>query len=370
MGIVRFACLATACSGPVPPPYVSDRTPEWDWQLPEGFPPPRVPADNPMSADKVELGRYLFYDPRLSGNGTQRCATCHIQRLAFTDGQITSFGSTGEPGLRNSPTIVNSAYVGSLTWADQHISALEQQVPLPLFGEDPVEMDLTTREEIAWDHLSYDPAYQELFGAVWPDDPTINRERVVQAIAAFVRSVVSADSAYDRYLNGDTDAMSERAVRGEALFTSERLACASCHGGFLLSESTDHGELDEPILAFHNNGLYNIDGLGGYPPHDTGLLRVTGVETDMGRFRPPSLRNVTRTAPYFHDGSAATLDEVLDSYARGGRRIEEGPYAGDGAENPFKAEQLTGFTLTAGERADLLAFLDALTDERVLTEPA
>lgn len=363
-----FVCLlgamAMGCAAESPrAPLVGEG---YAWRVPPGFPIPLVPASNPMSDEKVELGQYLFYDPRLSGNGVQRCASCHLQRLAFTDGQGTSLGSTGDVGRRNSPTIANAAYAATLTWG-QPIATLEEQILLPLFGEEPVELGLAPREAIAWEHLAYDPVYEELFAAAWPADPAVTRDHVVDALAAFVRSVISAESPYDRYRAGDAAALGDDAVRGLALFESPRLACAECHGGFLLSANVA-AEHVEPAPVFHNDALYDIDGTGAYPPDDPGLVAVTGAPADMGRFRPPSLRNVAITAPYFHDGSAATLDDVLDGYARGGRLVLDGPYPGDGALNPYKSPLLTGFTLTEGERADLLAFLAALTDESLLTD--
>jgi len=365
-----FWSILAACSdgGNGPDPHDTAAV-DYAWQLPAGFPVPRVPDDNPMSDDKVELGKYLFYDPRLSGNGQQRCADCHLQRYAFTDGKVLPLGSTGQPGRRNAPTIVNTAYAGSLTLADPTVSTLEEQIPKPMYGDDPVELGLTGIDDKVWSNLELDSKYQGLFRAAWPEDPTITRDKVVDSLAAFVRSVISADSPYDRYLAGDDAAMSEPAKRGLALFSSERLGCTQCHGTFLLSGNVDYDGLPVPQMVFHNDGLYDIGGTGSYPTSDTGLMRVTGLATDMGRFKPPSLRNVAVTAPYFHDGSAETLDDVIDSYERGGRLLIDGPDAGDGALNPYKSGFVTGFELTEDERADLLAFFDALTDQSVITNP-
>jgi cytochrome c peroxidase len=330
-GVVVCSIL-TACTSPD-----VVETPSYTWDLPPGFPEPA--GSSVMSDERVALGRYLFYDPRLSGNGRQRCADCHLQRFAFADPRVTSPGSTGEPGRRNSPTIANVVYASTLTWADDTLVHLEDQILLPLFGDDPVEMDLTERESIAWEHIALDPIYQDLFAAAWPPDPSVTRDHVVDALAAFTRSVLSGDTPYDRWLAGE--AMSAEAERGAALF--EGLDCAECHGGFLLSEAT------APVAAFHNTGVY-----AEYP--DAGLAAVTGRPEDEGRFRPPSLRNVALTAPYFHDGSAATLDDVLDHYVSGGQ------------PHPNKSPLLTGFVLSAQDRADLLALFDAFTDEALLTD--
>jgi cytochrome c peroxidase len=152
------------------------------------------------------------------------------------------------------------------------------------------------------------------------------------------------------------------------LFFSERLECFHCHGGFNFTDSTTHANTNIDRVGYHNTGLYNLDGNGAYPADNTGLYDMTGVRRDMGRFKAPSLRNVALTAPYMHDGSVATLEDVLAHYERGGRLIEEGPDAGDGRLSPFKSEFVTGFELSAQERSDLIAFLNALTDQSVLTD--
>jgi cytochrome c peroxidase len=179
---------------------------------------------------------------------------------------------------------------------------------------------------------------------------------------------VSFNAPYDRYLAGDASALTPAAEKGLELFFSERLECFHCHGGFNFTDSTTHENSTVEQFGFHNNGLYNLDGNGAYPPDNTGLFDMTGSVRDMGRFKAPSLRNVSKTAPYMHDGSMTTLDEVLLHYARGGRLIGEGPHAGDGRLSPFKSEFVTGFELSDEERAHLIAFLNALTDEAVLTD--
>ena len=152
------------------------------------------------------------------------------------------------------------------------------------------------------------------------------------------------------------------------LFFSERLECFHCHGGFNFADSVDHAKLPEPERAFHNTGLYNIDGKGAYPESDRGLYELTHEPRDMGRFKAPTLRNVAVTAPYMHDGSIATLNEAIDHYAAGGRSIDSGPSVGVGSESPLKDPFITGFILSTQERADLLEFLDSLTDESFLKD--
>lgn len=346
---------------------------EWAWNLPEGFPNPAVPEDNPMSVSKVELGRHLFYDTRLSGNQTQSCGSCHIQEHAFTDGLAVSSGSTGQPHPRGSMSLTNIAYASILTWGNPLMKTLEEQMLVPMFGEEPVELGLMSQEQML-ERLRDDQMYVDMFTVAFGEpedgDELITLDRTTRAIASFQRSLVSTSAPYDRFERGDEDAISDAAKRGKDLFFSERLECFHCHGSFNFSDSTKHDMTVFEEVAFHNNGLYNINGTGAYPAGNQGIYDITGVLEDSGRFKAPTLRNIAVTAPYMHDGSIETLEEVLDHYARGGRLIEEGEYAGDGKENPFKSELIAGFELTDQERADVIAFLEALTDEDFLTDPA
>ncbi|XXT16199.1 MbnH family di-heme enzyme [Sorangium sp. So ce429] len=343
----------------------------FDWGLPPGFPVPKVPQDNAMSAAKVELGRRLFYDRRLSGNGTYSCGSCHLQELAFTDGLGSAKGSTGEMHSRGSMSLANVAYLTTLTWGNPLLDSLEEQALLPMFGETPVELGLAGREGEMVQRLQDEPLYRELFPEAFPGDgDPIRLANITRAIGAFERSLISYSSPYDRYrYDGDPSGMSESALRGMDLFFSERLECFHCHGGFNLSDSVQHDGTTFTEVMFHNTGLYNIGGTGAYPEGNAGVYEVSGVEADMGRFRAPTLRNIALTAPYMHDGSIETLEEVLDHYAAGGRTIESGPNAGVGSENRFKSELIRGFDLTAEEKADVIAFLKSLTDEEFLTDP-
>ena len=345
---------------------------DWEWRLPAWAPRPAVPADNPMSAPKVELGRHLFYDRRLSITGGVACASCHIQAKAFTDGRKLAIGATGQAHPRNSMGLGNVAYFPVLTWADPQKIRLETQALVPMFGEHPVEMGLAGREADIERLLRRDPRYERLFKEAFADDAEPWRiANLTRALAAFQRSLVSFDSPYDRYrYSGEARAVNAAAKRGETLFFSERLACFHCHGGITFSDAVMHERLEKPETGVHNNGLYNIDGKGTYPADNQGLMAVTGKPEDMGRFRTPSLRNVAVTAPYMHDGSIATLGEVLDHYSAGGRRVASGPHAGNGAQNPHKSMFITGFALSARERADLIAFLESLTDRQFLSNPA
>jgi len=344
---------------------------EFAWDLPKGFPLPVVPADNPMSAAKVELGRHLFYDLRLSGNGTQSCATCHQQEIAFTEGLATSQGSTGEEHPRNSMSLVNVAYAATLTWANPSLTRLEDQAAVPMFGRHPVELGLG--EDRDWlEPLRRDARYPSLFRGAFPDeaDP-FSRANVLKALATFQRTIVSARSPYDRYhFARDDQAVSDAAKRGEVLFHSRPLSCFTCHGGVNFSTATvSAGTSTSRVVQFHNTGLYNLPGLLSYPAPNTGIYEVTRDPKDVGKFRPPTLRNIAVTAPYMHDGSIASLEDVLAHYEAGGRTVTDGPYKGVGRDNPNKSPAIRGFSLTPGERADLLAFLRSLTDESVLRDP-
>lgn len=363
-----------ACQTAIDPVAVaSTPAPEsYRWNLPEGFPLPAVPADNPMTVAKVELGRHLFYDKRLSADQTLSCASCHQQDKAFSDGKTVPLGVTGEAHPRNSMALVNLAYSSILTWNNPHMTQLETQMLTPLFGEEPPEMGMAGREAELLARLKADPAYVRRFQQAFAGSAEpITLLHLTQAIASFQRSLISADSPYDRYVYaGDDQAISASARRGEALFFSERLECFHCHGGFNFSDSVQHAGSTFMEFNFHNTGLYNIDGQGAYPARNTGLHELTHRREDMGKFKAPTLRNIALTAPYMHDGSIATLDEVIDHYAAGGRTLHSGPHAGVGSANPFKSNFVIGFALNAQERADLLAFLHSLTDSTFVSNPA
>lgn len=343
----------------------------YDWRLPAWMPKPLEPLDNPTTEAKVELGRRLFYDSRLSVNRTRSCASCHRQELAFTDGLAVSPGALGQLTPRNSMSLANVAYTPALTWANPLLHTLEQQILVPLLGREPIELGMAGRDQELAERLRAEPLYPPLFARAFPAaGGAISLATVVRALAAFERTLISGRSPYDRYrYEGDVGAVSDAAIRGEALFFGERLECHHCHGNFNLNDSLMHERNRLGELAFHNTGLYDLDGKGAYPADNPGLLEHTGRAEDMGRFRAPTLRNVEVTAPYMHDGSIATLDEVIDHYAAGGRTIAFGPHAGIGRANPLKSSFVPGFSLTAEERADLLAFLKSLTDREFLTDP-
>jgi cytochrome c peroxidase len=342
------------------PAQTGAEAPAYRWQLPPGFPPPPVPEDNAMSPAKVELGRHLFYDPRLSGPGTIACASCHQQSRAFSDGRARARGATGALHPRSAMSLTNVAYNVRLGWADPELRTLEAQVRVPLFNDAPVEMGLGGREAEVLDRLADVPLYAELFARAFPADPApVTLANVSRALACFERTLIAGDTPYDRLLfRDDASALSASARRGMQLFFSERLACGRCHAGVNLSGPVARAGGDAPAPTYHNTALYDL-GDGRYPAPNEGLFRASGRAPDMGRFRAPTLRNIAVTAPYMHDGSIATLEAVIDHYAAGGRA----------PANRWKSEGLKGFRLEPGERADLLAFLASLTDAAFLRDP-
>lgn len=353
---------------PAAPSVVADT---FVWSLPDGFPRPRVPDDNPMTPAKVDLGRRLFYDTRLSGNGTQSCASCHEQSLAFSDPRALAVGSTGEVHPRSSMSLANVAYSPVLTWANPTLKRLEEQALVPMFGETPVELGLSGLEEVLVRRLADDDRYPTWFADAFPDDAEpISVANVTRALASFQRTLISGRSPYDRYRRSGGEVSAE-VLRGEELFFSEQLECFHCHGGLNFTSAEDYQGKGFAEFEFHNTGLYNLDERGGYPPPNVGLYEFTGDPADMGRFKPPTLRNIGVTAPYMHDGSVATLEEVLDHYGAAGRTLPAGhPHAGVGSGNPNKSMFVVGFELEPADRAAVIAFLHSLTDSTFLSDPA
>ena len=365
--VIVFAlsiCLSTGLSRVMAVEGHSAVAKEYDWSLPQWTPKPVVPEDNPMSAAKVELGRYLFYDRSLSITGKYSCATCHKQSIAFTDGRRVAIGAKDDLHPRNSMSLTNIAYNPVLTWANPLITRLESQALIPIFGEHPLEMGMVSKEGEIIERLQKDVQYSRMFATAFPADDPVNIDNLAKALASFQRTLLSFNSPYDRYrYEGKRDAVSTAVKRGEKLFNSERLECFHCHGGINFSDSIVHERLAFSEIAFHNTGLYNIDGEGSYPPQNTGVYEISQKSEDMGRFKAPTLRNIALTAPYMHDGSIATLEEVIEHYKAGGRAIAEG-------NNPHKSGFIKGFKLAPSEKQDLLAFLRSLTDEKFINNPA
>jgi cytochrome c peroxidase len=345
----------------------------YHWNLPAWVPLPVVPANNPMTAAKVDLGRHLFYDTRLSANGTQACASCHLQEKAFTDGLAVATGISGQKGSRSAMALVNVAYLPTLTWANPQMVSLEVQALVPLFGEHPVEMGMAGKEQVAFDRLKADPTYRHLFAAAFTAEAALgdaalySLSTITKALASFERSLLSFDSAYDRYKYGNQPkAINAAAKRGEDLFFGEKLECYHCHGGFNFTDNVQHTRLSFAERGFHNTGLYNLDGKGAYPGDNQGIAEFTGDAADMGKFRTPSLRNIALTAPYMHDGSIATLEQVIrQHYAQAGRAggEKQGP-------SPLRSELVAGFDIDEQEVSDVIAFLESLTDTQLVSNPA
>lgn len=364
---------AGACAGDGHPaiPPLSGNPADFSWSLPPGWAAPSVPADNAMSPAKVELGRRLFYDTRLSGNGGFSCSSCHRQDFAFADARNIAVGSTGQPHPRNSIGIANTAWLARFNWRDPLTPTLEEQALVPMFSDRPVELGLKGMELELLDRLRAVALYRELFATSFAGEPDpITVSNVTRAIAAFERTIIALNSPYDRAHRGEPGAMSAAARRGEQLFFSPTLPCAQCHRGPLFSAAADvSGGSTVGDDAFANNGLYNIGGDGSYPASNRGLMDFTGRSEDMGKFRIPTLRNLAFTFPYMHDGSISTLEDVVEHYARGGRLISIGPNAGDGRLSPLKDPRIVPLTLSAQDKGDLVAFLRSLSDTTLMIEP-
>jgi cytochrome c peroxidase len=298
-------------------------------KVPLGLLPVPWPADNPYSPDKAELGRALFFDPRLSQDSKVSCANCHMPKYAFGDGLKVSEGFQGQTGRRNAPTVINRAYSLAQFW-DGRAATLEEQVKGPI--ENPVEMALTL--DAAVERLRRIPGYAAWFERVFGTrDFTI--EHVTKAVATFERTVLSGNSPYDRYKAGDKKAMSAAQVRGMKVFF-EKAKCDQCHEGINFTTN-----------AFHNLGV----GMDKPNPPDLGRYEITKDPKDWGAFKTPTLRDVALTAPYMHDGSLKTLEEVVEFYNRGG------------IPNQNRDEKITALRLSERDRKDLVEFLKALSGE-------
>ncbi len=368
--VTLAAALVSGCAGdgnPTVLPY-SGNPADFRWALPAGWSPPVVPVGNPMSPAKVELGRRLFYETRLSGNGAFACSSCHRQEFGFADARNISLGSTGEPHPRNAIGVANAAWLRALNWADPATPSLEEQALVPMFGDRPVELGLKGQELDLLDRLRAVPAYRQLFAIAFPGDTApVTVVNITRAMAAFQRTIIAVNAPFDRWSRGEASAMSASAIRGERLFRSTALRCVECHRGPLFTAAAV--EPQGSAAAFANNGLYNLGGDGSYPAPNRGLFERTQRAEDMGKFRIPTLRNLAFTFPYMHDGSIGSLEDVVEHYARGGRLIAGGPLAGDGRLSPRKDPRIAPLALSAQDKADLVAFLRSLSDSTLLTEP-
>ncbi len=328
-------------------------------------------SDNPFTKEKAELGRYLFYDRRLSINNTKACASCHAQEFAFTDSYNRSIGAFGDLHQRNAKPLINIVFEKYLTAADSTIHFPERQINNPMFNEHPVELGMKGNENKILEKIKADKYYQQQFKTVFSTEQNpVSIKNIQSAITSFVKTILSFNAQYDNYtFQKDTTAISQAAVNGMKLFFSAKLNCSSCHAGINFSTpliKTASGTID----FYFNTGLYNLDGKGSYPIYDQGMFDITNNPADIGKYKVPTLRNLAFTAPYFHDGSAATVDEVIAVYEEGGRNVLKGQVKGDGRKNPYKHPLVSGFKLNSQERKDLVSFLLSLSDSSVLKNPA
>ena len=306
-------------------------------QAPLGLPPLPIPRNNPPTAETIALGRKLFYDKRISVDATLSCASCHDPQAYFTDGRNVSAGVRGALGTRNAPTILNAAYLPFQFW-DGRASTLEEQAAFPI--ADPAEMSRAHAADVS--KLGDDPIYRAMFKKSFgTEDVTIGR--VEAALASFERTALSGNSAFDRYrYGGRPDALSPSQLRGFFVFLDPaRGNCAACHTVGADSALFTDGK-------FHNIGE-GVNDQGGFT--DVGRFHETKVETDTGAFKTATLRNIAKTAPYMHDGSLKTLKQVVDFYAGGGN------------SNPYLDPEMKKIHLSAGDRTDLLEFLQSLTGD-------
>lgn len=313
-------------------------------EIPSSLPPIEVPIGNPLTQEGVSLGRKLFYEPLLSADGTQSCASCHIQSTGFSDPSQYSTGIDGVQGDRNAMALINLMWSPSLNW-DGSSSELEDQAFEPVTN--PIEMHDTWLN--VTDKLNTHAEYPDLFKAAFNIDE-IDSNYVVRAIAQFERTLISGNSKWDKWIRGEV-MFTDQEVRGWDLFNVDRTDfsagadCFHCHGA---PHFTD--------FIFHNNGLDNDESFS-----DLGLYETTGSDLDKAKFKTPTLRNIEVTGPYMHDGRFETLEEVIEHYNFGGHASS--------TVSPLMKNIGNGLLLSPEDKQALLAFLRSLTDEEFLNNP-
>lgn len=296
-------------------------------QIPKGFPYPLIPSDNQPTQNRIDLGKKIFFDPILSRDSSISCSSCHHTDKKFTDGLQFSIGIDSNHTTRNSMTILNTAYQPSMFW-DGGVPTLEQQVLAPIAN--PLEMDFDINMVVA--RMNNHADYPALFQKAYHLPPTVYT--LTRAIACYERTLFTGKSRYDDYLyNNNTQALNASELNGNNIFFGEKGECFHCHGEY---NFTDY--------SFKNNGLYLFYA-------DSGRARITLSQSDVGKFKVPSLRNIELTAPYMHDGSKATLEDVVDHYNSGGQ------------PHPNKSGLIQPLNLTIQEKQDLVNFLKTLTDK-------
>ena len=292
--------------------------------IPLGLPKLKIPARNELTQEKIALGKRLFFDANLSADRTMSCATCHDPNKGWSNDKQFATGVDGTVGRRNTPTLFNVAYNRFQFW-DGRASTLEKQALGPILN--PEEMALDSHETLVA-RVSEDPEYQRMFAAAFADG--ISVDNVAKAIASFERTILAGDTPYDRFQAGDEDALSEQARRGMRLyFRGNRTRCVACH----------------PAPLFTDSLFYNL-GVGMDKPNpDVGFKATSKFDSDMGKFKTPTLRNIAKTAPYMHDGSMKTLDEVMDFYIKGGHR------------NPYIDNDVVKLRINEQEKQEIIAFM-------------
>jgi cytochrome c peroxidase len=323
-----LAALAVAAAA-----YAKKDEKPW-FSPPLGLDAPEAPADNPLTKEKAELGKLLYFDTRLSRDKTVSCATCHDPAKGWTDQAAVSTGIGGQKGGRSTPTVLNAAYSEVQFW-DGRAGSLEEQAKGPI--QNPIEMGFTHDEAAA--RIAAVAGYRRFFKKAFGDEK-VDIDRIAKAIASFERTVVTGNAAYDRFEAGDKSALTEAQHRGMGLFFG-KANCSVCHAG----RSFTDGD-------FHNIGVGMESKV-----FDKGRVAVSKQERDTGAFKTPTLRNLSATAPYMHDGSHKTLEDVIDYYDRGGR------------ENHWLSSDMKKLGLTKQEKADLVSFLKALDGDAVAVAP-
>lgn len=339
---ILYCCLGISLVSCEP----EQTTTPYNFQTPVGFIQPNIPANNPMTVEGVELGRKLFYDPILSKDNMQSCADCHVQSFGFTDdGLQYSVGVDGNAGNRNSMAIINLAWGTSFFW-DGRSQTLEDQVFLPVIN--PLEMNISWPE--VEQKLNANSTYKSLFKKAFNIDQ-IDSVHVSKAIAQFMRTMVSGNSKFDKFVREEVT-LTTSELNGLNIYNTERGDCFHCH---TLSNglATDN--------MFRNNGLDDDASMV-----DLGRMEVTGLLTDKGKFKVPTLRNIELTAPYMHDGRFATLEEVIDHYDQGG--VESSTV--DPLMKHTANSTSPGLNLTSQEKTDLINFLKTLTDDDFMNNAA
>lgn len=326
--LLVFLTFSCRDEGEVEPLYLLDLM-----EIPRGFPEVEEPKGNEFTKARWELGKKLFFDPILSADSSISCASCHHPQLAFSDNQAFSEGVQKRLGTRNSPTLANIAYHPYFT-REGGVPTLEMQILVPIQEHNEFDFNILLIAE----RLQQDADYVAMAQTAYNREP--NAFVITRSLACFERSLLSGNSRYDQFLQyNKTDALNDLEKTGMELFFSSRTNCSECHSGFNFTN-----------YAFENNGLYE-------DYEDEGRFRLTSNEADRALFKVPSLRNIALTAPYMHDGSLQTLEEVIEHYQSGGE------------DHPHKSNLLNPLDLTETEQAAITAFLHSLTDESFVQNP-